>query len=110
MSYRQRVRQSIDEAYEHHGEDAAYRIWNSERGEHAAAVDIKVLPTTQDQLVDFDLATVRQDQTLFGIRASDVREPRKDDVLAFDGIAFLVDTARRKGRYGLEWIVAVSKK
>ena len=110
MSFKQRVQRSVDEAYERHGEDASYQLWNAESGAHDAALDITVLPTTQDQLVDLDLATIRQDQTLFGVRVSEVREPRKDDAVTFNGTIHLVDTARRKGRYGLEWIVAASKQ
>jgi len=110
MSIKQHLRHAIDQAYDRHGENATYQVWDAKQAQLGDPFHVRVLPATRDRLVDFGLVDVLQDETLFRIRVSEVAKPKKNDAVTCDGTVYLVTTAHRDGRYGLEWVVGVSKQ
>jgi hypothetical protein len=111
MSGRAFAQKVIDAKYAHFGEAGTYQVWDSNLQVLGPATDVTVVPTTRDQVADLGTIEVRQAETWFAFRASEVAAPKKDDAVTetATGITYLIDTADRRDRYGLEWIVAVTK-
>lgn len=75
----------------------------------AAPVTVVVVPTTRDALAGgFSQTTLRADERLVTLKASEAASPKRGDKLVMDSVVYRINSdPERRDRFGLVWTIGL---
>jgi len=98
MTFASLAMEALDITFDEFGVDALYSP------QEGTAVNIRVIAIRPDEIVGFGETRVHAETALYEVRASELAQPRPDDLLTIDGADYVIQgEPERRDIHRLVW-------